>query len=287
MAVLGLSPAVPAEQIDMARTVASYIGIDLREVKTTEGSDPTYVANDGEACLACKTNLYSTLRAVIGEARLTSEEEEEIGREGQQPEGGPRRAVVLYNGTNADDTSDPTRLGLIAASNFRVESPLLLTTKSDVRRASKHLGLPNWDSAASPCLRSRLAMGVRATEGTLRAVDVAERWVREALNLGRRDNMRVRFLAGRRAVVELDSTVLERLLSAEADTNTAAGDARGALERMEFGEKLKDLGFDSYGVRAFRSGSVAAVKKKKGTATTTIEEVRVRNGDGLVMKNAS
>ena len=54
-------------------------------------------------------------------------------------------------------------LGLIAASDFLVRSPLDLVSKGDVRRAARHLGLPNWDAAASPCLRSRLAIGVEAT----------------------------------------------------------------------------------------------------------------------------
>lgn len=36
-----------------------------------------------------------------------------------------------------------------------------------VRAAAKHLGLPNWRHAASPCLRSRLALGVLATDDAL------------------------------------------------------------------------------------------------------------------------
>lgn len=40
---------------------------------------------------------------------------------------------VLYNGTNADDQLDPTRLGLVAASKFEVVSPLSQLTKSEVR----------------------------------------------------------------------------------------------------------------------------------------------------------
>lgn len=40
---------------------------------------------------------------------------------------------VLYNGTNADDQLDPTRLGLVAASQFEVVSPLGQLTKSEVR----------------------------------------------------------------------------------------------------------------------------------------------------------
>jgi len=241
-AVLGLSPAVPEEQVDIARQVAANIGIELLEIETDEGKDPTYIANAGKACLACKTHLYSALEAVA-EAAMASANASSTGGNGQ-----PRR-VVLFNGTNADDTRDPTRLGLVAASNFRVESPLLHTTKADVRRAAKHLGLPNHDYAAAPCLRSRLAFGVEATKRHLQAVGEAERRVRAALELDPTANLRVRMLARNQAMVELDQHVL-------IDT-----DAENILDREGFENVFQELGFASYGVRAFKSGAVAAVAK--------------------------
>jgi PP-loop superfamily ATP-utilizing enzyme len=233
---------VPEEQVDIARKVAAKIGIELLEIETDEGKDPTYIANAGKACLACKTHLYSALEAVA-EAAMTSANASSTGGNGQ-----PRR-VVLYNGTNADDTRDPTRLGLVAASNFRVESPLLQTTKADVRRAAKHLGLPNHDYAAAPCLRSRLAFGVEATRAHLQAVGEAERRVRAALELDPTANLRVRMLARNQAMVELDQHVL-------IDT-----DAENLLDREGFENVFQELGFASYGVRAFKSGAVAAVAK--------------------------
>jgi len=237
-AVLGLSPAVPEEQVHTARKVAEKIGIELLEIETKEGNDSTYIANAGRACLACKTHLYSALEAVADAAMSPVE--------GDAKTDSPRR-VVLYNGTNADDTRDPTRLGLVAASNFRVESPLLYTTKADVRRAAKHLGLPNWDYAAAPCLRSRLAFGVEATRKHLQVVGEAERRVRAALDLDHTTNLRVRMLAKKRAMVELDEDIL------------LAKDASNVLEREGFLDVFQELGFRSYGVRSFKSGAVAAV----------------------------
>lgn len=40
---------------------------------------------------------------------------------------------ILFNGTNADDLKDPTRLGLIAAKEFKVASPLATVSKATVR----------------------------------------------------------------------------------------------------------------------------------------------------------
>ena len=131
------------------------------------------------------------------------------------------------------------------------------TTKADVRRAARHLGLPNWDHAAAPCLRSRLAFGVEAKEQHLRMVGEAERRVRLALGLDHTVNMRVRMLAKKRAMVELDQLELvER-------------DAPAVLRKEGFLQVFQDLGFDSFGVRAFKTGSVAAVAKDSSVGTKT------------------
>jgi PP-loop superfamily ATP-utilizing enzyme len=178
-AVLGISPAVPKSQIIMARTVAKTIGIPLNEVSTSEGNDETYQKNEGYACFVCKTHLYSTLKTVANEAMKLQHTN---GKEGLQHHQSSN-PFILYNGTNADDTIDPTRLGLLAASNFSVHSPLDQITKDEVRQAAKYLNLPNWNAAASPCLRSRLAMGVMATKDHLLAVELAEEFVRNVLEL--------------------------------------------------------------------------------------------------------
>ena len=320
-AVLGISAAVSQVQIDQARIVADFVGIPLTEVRTNEGDDDEYVRNDGRACYACKTHLYSALEAVAREAGAGMVAEAEAGltrrrrrrrrrrwREGggssQDDEGGadddgeasgvdredgeerdevggspsssssspPPASVLLYNGTNADDLLDPTRLGLIAASDFLVRSPLDLVAKGDVRRAARHLGLPNWDAAASPCLRSRLAIGVEATRDHLRAVEMAEAFVRDVLGLDGASNARVRMMAGGRAVVELDDSFflaggggggVGRGEAGDGDSGEGNGGgqaARALLIERGFEERcVQEWGFGGGlgGVRPFRTGSVA------------------------------
>ncbi len=243
-AVLGISHAVPQTQIDVARSVADFIGIQLLTLTTAEGSDEAYIRNDGHACFVCKTHLYSTLNAVANAFM-----EQHIGRDGQND---IEQKVILYNGTNADDTRDPTRLGLRAASNFSVQSPLDQISKDQVRQAAKYLGLSNWNAAASPCLRSRLAMGVMATEEHLRAVEYAEAFVREVLELDETINARVRMLAGGKAMVELDNSIIE---------SVTEYDLAAKLNDRGFSDKcIKEWGFNSFGgVRGFKTGSVAAM----------------------------
>lgn len=223
-AVLGLSAAVPADQVALAEHVANVIGIPLQKIQTTEGTDMTYIENNGQACLACKTHLYTCLGKIANHASST----------GQQ----------LYNGTNADDLQDPTRLGLIAADRFHVKSPLKYTTKDQVRIVGKHLGLPNWNYAASPCLRSRLAIGVEATPDHLQRIEQAEQFVRQSLALDATRNLRVRLLTQNRAMIEIEEDLLDM--------------AQNSLERWQ-GYFQNVLGFASVNVRPFKSGSIAKV----------------------------
>jgi len=127
LAVLGVSPSLPENQLILARSIAYNIGIDLKEVPTTEGFDVTYVENQGQACFVCKSHLYSALEAVTTTVSSIASSHEH------------QNNVIMYNGTNADDTKDPTRLGLVAAKAFSVQSPLIHTTKDDIRRAAKHM----------------------------------------------------------------------------------------------------------------------------------------------------
>eukprot|EP00934_Nitzschia_sp_Nitz4_P002843 Nitzschia sp. Nitz4//scaffold15_size197535//29397//30233//NITZ4_001556-RA/size197535-processed-gene-0.7-mRNA-1//1//CDS//3329537649//2833//frame0 len=220
LAVLGLSPAVPQESIAQAQQVAQVIGIPLELIPTTEGNDPMYIENQGKACLACKTHLYTCLQSIRQYAGSHTQ---------------------LYNGTNADDTKDPTRLGLIAAEQFQVQSPLEHTPKHVVRQVGKHMGLPNWNAAASPCLRSRLAMGVQAIPQHLQRIEQAERHVRQALDLDATSNLRVRLLTKNRAMVEVDQESLQ-----------------ASQQHLEHWQGFfQELGFASVNVRPFRSGSVA------------------------------
>ncbi|KAF0684557.1 Aste57867_23475 [Aphanomyces stellatus] len=227
IACLGVSAALPAEQLLVARGVAQHIGIPLWETPTTEGNDPRYVENKGKSCYYCKTNLYTTLNQVVSHIKT------------QMP---AEAKPILFNGTNADDKLDPTRLGLVAASEFHVVSPLEALAKTSVRELSKELGLPNWNYAASPCLRSRLAFGVAATRDHLARIEKAEETVRSHLALTRADNLRVRFLAGNRAAIEVDLKKLESLLPTD-------------IHSVQ--EACEKFGFAAVDVRAFKSGSLS------------------------------
>jgi pyridinium-3,5-biscarboxylic acid mononucleotide sulfurtransferase len=228
-AVLGVSPALSSEQRQQAHAVAAHIGIDFLEVETTEGSKPIYIENSGQACYACKTTLYSTLRGIYDASRKPKNSHNE-----------------LYNGTNKDDMQDATRVGLVAAAEFHVHSPIQTLDKATVREVAHHVGLPNAFTAASPCLRSRLQVGVPALSRHLAIIEHAERFVRQEMQLEETVNLRVRFLAKKKARIEIDADHVEKLRD--------LCQRNPALWGFTF---LEELGFRSFDVAAFRTGSVA------------------------------
>jgi len=303
-AVLGLSPAVPHEQVVLAEQVAAHIGVDFHTVSTSEGTDATYIANTGQACLACKTHLYSTLQGIVNHYQHVNDSPSQQPQ--PQPHHQPQQkqpwsSWQLYNGTNVDDRDDPTRLGLVAAQHFSVVSPIAHLTKAQVRQAARHLGLPNWKYAASPCLRSRLALGVPATPDHLQRIAQAERYVRQAMVQTYQEsknnstnkvwnetsNLRVRLLANNRACIEVDAehlhTVSQLLNSSTSTTDhhddniittttaAAAADADVIITTTTADADWKDyfvnhLGFASVTMREFKSGSVATVTSAPTTS---------------------
>lgn len=222
-AVIGISASVSEEQRTLARTVAAHIGIPLTELHTDEVSNPQYVANDGMACYHCKATLYSTIE------KLHEQLASGAGR------------VTIFNGTNKDDLADATRVGLTAAHEHRVASPLDIFSKFEIRMIACDAGLPNWNHAASPCLRSRLQIGVPATQEHLTRIAHAEMEVRSILQLPPEVNFRIRHLTTGAARLEIDS---DRIASIHRSFD--------ALKKI-----LQGFGFQDVALQEFKTGSVS------------------------------
>mmetsp|Transcript_17505 Transcript_17505/g.27323 ORF Transcript_17505/g.27323 Transcript_17505/m.27323 type:complete len:275 (+) Transcript_17505:2-826(+) len=220
--VIGVSKSLPRKQLELARKVAEEdIGLDLLEIETVEGKKREYVDNVGESCYHCKVSLYECSIEAVGNIF-------------------PRDGIRLFNGTNLDDVGDKTRVGLKAASEFRVASPLETLTKSEVREVARWYGLRTASYAASPCLRSRLEFGVRAVEEHLALVESAEEKVRELVEFGKGDDLRFRMLGSGRYRVEVGESKVGLVLGV----------------RSELGKRL-GLESDKIDVGLFRSGGAA------------------------------
>lgn len=98
----------------------------MKEVSTTEGSNPEYIANEGQSCFHCKTHLYSALEAVAAQAGVESRRHSGSGESVGVGKDAIRKDVVLFNGTNKDDKRDPTRCGIACLLAFRSMLSLVL-----------------------------------------------------------------------------------------------------------------------------------------------------------------
>jgi uncharacterized protein len=204
-------------------------------IETNEFANPAYVRNDGTRCYFCKSELYDQL------ARLR----ERLGFE------------VICSGANLDDAGD-YRPGLQAAAERRVRHPLQEAgfSKEMVRRLARQWQLPNWDKPASPCLSSRMAIGVEVTPERAARVDRAEQYLRQ-LGLA---NLRVRYHPGDHARIEVSIEDLPRVIEPAA--------------RVQLVETFKTLGFKfvSLDLEGFRSGGLnvlVPIEMLTGGARTT------------------
>lgn len=152
LAVTAVSPALPGDELAQVRALAEEWGLRWRAVETHELERPGYVANEGERCYHCRSELFDALAPIAAGER-----------------------AVIAVGTIVDDLSDH-RPGLRAAAERGVRTPLADAgfTKVDVRAAARHLGLTVWDKPAAACLASRLPYGTPVTVGTLERVERAE-----------------------------------------------------------------------------------------------------------------
>jgi uncharacterized protein len=218
LAVTGVSPSIPASEVEEARELARLIGIAHETVDTHEMEREGYVENSSQRCYHCKTELYGLLATLAVE----------------------RGFAFVVDGCNVDDLGDH-RPGRVAAAEHGVRSPLIEAglTKEQVRALSHERGLPTWDKPAMACLSSRIPYGTAVTVEALERIGAAEAFLR---SLGLRQ-LRVRH-HGDVARIELQPHDITLLLDAET--------------RARVVERLKELGYKyvTLDLAGFRSGSL-------------------------------
>ncbi|MEX0801525.1 MAG: ATP-dependent sacrificial sulfur transferase LarE [Dehalococcoidia bacterium] len=223
LAVTGVSPSIPASEVDEAKQLASHIGIAHELIDTSEMDDPEYVANSPARCFHCKDELYGRLAVIARE----------------------RGFDHVVDGCNLDDTGD-FRPGRRAAAEQGVRSPLVEAglTKDDIRTLSRDRGLPTWDKPAMACLSSRIPYGTPVTVEALSRIGDAEAYLR---SLGLRQ-LRVRH-HGEVARIETDEPGLETLIARRAEV----------VERL----KAIGYLYVTLDLAGYRSGSLNAALRRR------------------------
>jgi uncharacterized protein len=229
VAATTVSPSLATGELDAARAFAAGLGVRHVTPATHELDRDGYVANAGDRCYYCKSELVDVLTALADVAS----------------------GATVVTGTNADDARAGFRPGIRAADERGALAPLRDAglTKPQVREASRRWGLATWDKPAAACLSSRVAYGVPVTREVLERIDRAELAVRAALTGAElpADNLRVRDLGEGRARVEVDRSIVGHLLE---------GQPSGLGELVL--AAVRSSGFDHAEIdgRGFRSGSM-------------------------------
>lgn len=190
LAAVADSPSLARAELAGARRLADRIGVELAVLRTDELADPGYRANAGDRCYFCKLTVLDAVGAL---ARR-------------------RGFGQVATGTHLDDRRAAHRPGLRAAAELGVHEPLadVGATKEMVRALAALWDLPVRDKPSTPCLASRIAVGVPVSIGRLALVERAELAVRSYLTEHRipvRD-LRVRLLGQEGFRVELDQVAL-------------------------------------------------------------------------------
>jgi pyridinium-3,5-biscarboxylic acid mononucleotide sulfurtransferase len=186
------SPSLPVSERQPAIDFAAALGVRVLTPETDELSREGYVANAGDRCGFCKSELLE----VLG------------------PLAAAQGFAAVATGTNADDARAGFRPGIRAAAERGAVTPLLDAglTKEQVREASRRWGLPTWDKPAAACLSSRVAYGVPITRERLARVEQAEASARRVLTEAGHQvrDLRVRDL-GDRARLEVDRELVDQI----------------------------------------------------------------------------
>ena len=216
IALTALSPALPEEEEDEARGLASGLGVRHLVVRSDELANPEYVRNASNRCYFCKSELYE----------LCEQKRAELG------------VAAVLDGFNADDFQDH-RPGHAAAKERHVVSPLASAglRKDEIRAWSFKLGLSTWDKPQMACLASRIPYGTPVTADRLRQIGAAESDLRA---LGLR-SFRIRY-HGSVARIEVAAEEYDRFASPEF--------RRKASESL----KARGFAFVALDLEPFRSG---------------------------------
>lgn len=222
LAVTATSATYTKEELASARKTAGQFGARHKVIKTDELKDKRFSANPPDRCYFCKKELFVKLAGLAKAEGLK----------------------FVIDASNVSDKAD-YRPGAKAKKELGVRSPLEEAglSKEDIRQLSKKLGIKDWNRPALACLASRIPYGRNISEGVLRKVDGAERYLR---NLGFPE-VRVRHYNGL-CRIEVEKKNLIRLL----------------YQRDRVIDKIKKLGYNyvTLDLEGYRTGSLNEVIKK-------------------------
>lgn len=158
LAVIAGSETYPEAEVKGAGALAKSLGVRHKVIHTHEIENPDFVKNPPLRCYYCKQELFSRLKDIAKKEGI---------------------AYVL-DGQNVDDMGD-FRPGAKAGKKLGIRSPLKEAglTKDEIRKLSRHFGLPTWNKPSLACLASRFPYHTRIDKKSLKQVGKAEDFLRK------------------------------------------------------------------------------------------------------------
>jgi uncharacterized protein len=151
--VTATSCTYPASELAGAKQLAEKLGIRHKVIASKEIDIPGFAENRPDRCYHCKHELFSLLKKIAAEERLSA----------------------VFEGSTVDDLSD-YRPGRRAIKELAIVSPLLECglTKQEIRKFSEALHLETAVKPSYACLASRFPYGEMITREKLKRVGAAE-----------------------------------------------------------------------------------------------------------------
>jgi pyridinium-3,5-biscarboxylic acid mononucleotide sulfurtransferase len=156
--VTASSSTYPSYELEDAKSIASFLGIQHRVIESEELDIPGYSENPPDRCYYCKSELFGKIKSIAD-------------NEGFE---------AIFDGSNAEDLND-FRPGMKAKLENGVLSPLADTgfTKEEIRQYSEMRNLPTAKKQSFACLASRFPYGEKITKLKLDRLAIAEFEVRK------------------------------------------------------------------------------------------------------------
>jgi uncharacterized protein len=149
----------PERELERAKTFAEGLGVTHTVLPGPELKLPEVIRNHPERCAHCKKARIDRLMEYIEDHSLER----------------------IFEGSNADDLKDPTRLGTRILKDLdRGYSPLAEAglTKRAVRELARALDIPWWNESATACLATRFPLCEELAEEKLKTVGELEEDIR-------------------------------------------------------------------------------------------------------------
>lgn len=146
----------PDFELQDAKKMCAEFGIELTVIEADVMSVPLIINNKKDRCYHCKK-------------RIMTEIKNKLKQDGFE---------ILLEGTNASDDIED-RPGMQALQEMNIVSPLRICgyTKAKIRELAKEADISIWDKPSYACLATRVPIGMRITEETVKKVEKAEEYL--------------------------------------------------------------------------------------------------------------